>query len=61
MSRRNDLRDRIQALSREEGQRQPTAAAWLKSQDEKARHRRDQGQTEGTEYKQSDESDDLKG
>lgn len=61
MSRRNDLRDLIQALSREEGRRQPPAAAWLKSQDEKARRRRDRGKAEGTEYKHSDESGGLKG
>jgi len=38
MTRRQDLIEIIQALSAEEGTRQPTAADWLKDQDEKAAH-----------------------
>ncbi|CAN5232102.1 hypothetical protein BH10PSE18_BH10PSE18_26790 [soil metagenome] len=36
MTRRQDLITIIQALSAEEGTHQPTAAAWLKCQDEEA-------------------------
>ncbi|MES2534166.1 MAG: hypothetical protein V4636_24175 [Pseudomonadota bacterium] len=39
MTRREDLITIIQALSAEEGTRQPTAADWLRCQDEKAAHR----------------------
>jgi len=37
MNRRQLYIDRIQALSVEEGTRQPTAAAWLDAQDRKQR------------------------
>lgn len=39
MSRRLETIARIQALSVEEGTRQPTAAAWLQEQDRKHRMR----------------------
>jgi len=42
MNRRQELIDTIQSLSLDEGARQPTAAAWLAEQDEKAKRRRDQ-------------------
>ena len=39
MTRRQDLITIIQALSADEGTRQPTAAVWLRCQDEKAAQR----------------------
>lgn len=56
MNRRQQLIDTIQSLSFEEGTRQPTAAAWLAEQDEKARRRRenDPSQPAGQDYKDDD-------
>ena len=57
--RRTDLRqarqqliDTIQSLSLDDGTRQPSAAAWLAMQDDKAKERRekDPGQDAGHEY-----------
>lgn len=58
MSRRQDLIEKIQALSLDEGTRQPAAAVWLADQDEKARLRRsrDPGRESGHDYQ-----DDLPG
>ena len=39
MTRRQDLITIIQALSADEGTRQPTAAVWLRCQDEKTARR----------------------
>jgi uncharacterized membrane-anchored protein YhcB (DUF1043 family) len=52
MSRRKHLIDTIQALSLDEGTRQPTAADWLADQDKKAKHRREQDPPpgEGRDY-----------
>ena len=53
MNRRQQLIDTIQSLSLEEGTRQPTAAAWLAEQDEKASRRRENNpnQEAGQDYK----------
>lgn len=49
MTRRSELVDLIQALSREESTRQPTAASWLAQQDAKDRG----GNSEQTSHDQA--------